>query len=294
MNRFFNLLKSKSSAIGSFLFALYDSNIYGVTSKIYDQNYFENDYRIQEIGSFLVVDLRGSSRIENSFEGYENANLEQQNEDYFIGAIALPHCISEDLEFDEEPSIEYRLDDTGSILVRQKEFLDKDNCIRTSEICTLQENIIDDNSLKVKEISIGDTDYDEYESNSNCFSDISTLKTTQTTIDDLFYTPQSHNINIEEKILLDNDFTKADVYLLLRLKTKQLIKLQEQLNRDIETLRLDRADDDISCTTTERRAIKYPAHFYFVKQRIDNTKEIIENIRKDIEILRSNNFETKF
>ncbi|EEA05669.1 uncharacterized protein CMU_026770 [Cryptosporidium muris RN66] len=293
MNRFLNLLKSKSSAIRSFLFALYNSNIYGMTSKIYDQNYFENDYKIQEIGSFLVVDLRGSSRIENSSEDYENANLEKQNENYFIGAIALPHCISEDLKFDKEPSIEYRLDDTGSIFVRQKEFLDKENCIRTSKICTLQENIIDDNSFKVKKIGIQDTD-DEYELNSNCFSNISTLKITQTTTDDLFYIPQSHNINIEENILLDNDFTKADVYLLLRLKTKQLVKLQEQLNRDIEILRLDRADDKISCTITERRAIKYPAHFYFVKQRIDNTKEIIENIRKDIEILRSNNSETKF
>ncbi|KAH8740691.1 hypothetical protein FG386_002653 [Cryptosporidium ryanae] len=109
----------------------------------------------------------------------------------------------------------------------------------------------------------------------------------------LCFTPE--NYKIENEIILGKDFSKSEILILLRIERKKLALLENQLRKDIDTLeksKYDKTNKLINDDVINSNLISCPAQLYFIKHRINNTKEIIENMEKDIAILEQKISET--
>lgn len=101
----------------------------------------------------------------------------------------------------------------------------------------------------------------------------------------IYFTPDE--LNFYDKIRLNDDFKKSDILLLLRLKRKKLAMLESQLKRDLKLLDSSESDTESQLIYNDSldKITRCPAQLYFIKRRIDNTKEKIENTEIDIAML---------
>lgn len=109
----------------------------------------------------------------------------------------------------------------------------------------------------------------------------------------VYFTPDGLKF-YSDKIRLNDDFKKSDILLLLRLKRKKLALLESQLKRDLQLL--ESSDTDTESQLVDNNSLekitRCPAQLYFIKRRIDNTKEKIENTEIDIALLEEKTSET--
>ncbi|OII73701.1 uncharacterized protein cubi_03499 [Cryptosporidium ubiquitum] len=114
--------------------------------------------------------------------------------------------------------------------------------------------------------------------------------------DGIYLTSDSFDFYFDDKIRLNDDFKKSDLLLLLRLKRKKLAMLETQLKRNLKLLDFSDSSDTrslfIDNFSSIEKIAKCPAQLYFIKRRIDNIKENIENTERDIAMLKENTSET--
>ncbi|KAH8583564.1 uncharacterized protein ELE39_000332 [Cryptosporidium sp. chipmunk genotype I] len=114
--------------------------------------------------------------------------------------------------------------------------------------------------------------------------------------DGIYFTPDGFDFHFNYKMRLNDDFKKSDILLLLRLKRKKLAMLESQLKRDVKLLDVNDSSETESKFfdnySSLGRIARCPAQLYFIKRRIDNIKENIENTERDIAMLEEKTSET--
>lgn len=113
--------------------------------------------------------------------------------------------------------------------------------------------------------------------------------------DKICFTPDGFDCHFDDNTKLNDDFKKSDILLLLRLKRKKLAMLEGQLKRDVKLLNINGSSENESKPdnlSSIEKMVRCPAQLYFIKRRIENIKENIENTERDIAILEEKTSET--
>ncbi|KAK9170961.1 Uncharacterized protein cmbei_8002750 [Cryptosporidium meleagridis] len=113
--------------------------------------------------------------------------------------------------------------------------------------------------------------------------------------DEICFTPDGFDCHFDDDKRLKDDFKKSDIFLLLRLKRKKLAVLENQLKRDVKLLNINGPSENeskIDNLSSIEKMMRCPAQLYFIKRRIENIKENIENTERDIAMLEEKTSET--